>query len=275
MTDHLDEVHARRERRQRRFEVKEEKNKPVLPGLPGPDDLDGQCAWLTNVLHLDPHHPITGGTHAGLTGRHGHITLVRQAAPPLKFKPASRISKGAILNADLVWQLQPSDGKPYPWSDQQAIAIARVVHLLCDASTAITSRQETLRVLTAYIDASEQVDGNTYGNTGERYEAAVALRPELDEKTGKVRVQRYLVDTTRPEIAIRVSDLAYVARQVNGSSLEHGWLDAQMAEFGWRRVSLQGQSIHGRDGRVRGNHAHADVYRGPIASVFGDEAVNP
>ncbi len=55
----------------------------------------------------------------------------------------------------------------------------------------------------------QQVEGNTYGNTGERYEAAVALRPELDEKTGKVRVRRYLVDTTKPEIAIRVSDLAY------------------------------------------------------------------
>ncbi len=62
---------------------------------------------------------------------------------------------------------------------------------------------------------------------------------------------------------------------MNGSSLEHGWLDAQMAEFGWRRVALQGQSIHGREGRVRGNHAHADVYRGPISSLYGDEAVNP
>ncbi len=115
--DPLDDLHKARERRRRQFEVKWTENKPpkpILPDLPSSDDVDGQGAWMTSVLHLDSRHPITGGTHAGHVGGRGHIALDRQGAPPLDFKPASRIGKAATLNADLVWQLQPSDGEPYP-----------------------------------------------------------------------------------------------------------------------------------------------------------------
>ncbi len=278
MSDPLDEVHAARERRQRRFEIKFEKNKPVLPDLPASDDVDGQCGWVTSVLHLDAWHAITGGVHVGLVGGRGHILLNRVDAPAIEFKPASRIGKGDTLSADLVWQLVPGDGKPYGWTNQQATSIALVVHWLCDASRVITSRQETAQILTAFIEAGDEVEGNTYGTTGERYEAAVTLRPRLDDH-GRVEAFRYLVDTTRPVIAIRSSDLAYMARRVKGTSLERGWLEGQMDEFGWERVTLQGQSLAGRAGRVRDHHASVEVYRGPVSSLYGEasddgEAVN-
>ena len=239
MTDPLDEVHAARERRQARFAIKVDKGKPQLPELPTHDDLAGQRDFLTAVLHLDGDHPITGGTHSGLAGGQGHITLDRFDAAPLEFKPASRIAKGDSLGADLVWQLEQTDDAPYSWSNHQAVKIARVVHWLCDASKAITSRQQTAQILADYIDAADEVRGNTYGTPGERYDAAVALRPELDEKYGRVKVRHYLVDTTEPEIAIRVSDLAQIARTVRGSSIPHGWLDAQTEEFGWEQSSCR------------------------------------
>jgi hypothetical protein len=268
------EVPSLTERRRRRFEVKwteTKPKKPILPDLPTYRDLDGQRAWMTAVLHLDPKRPIVGGTHSGLAGGRGHITLDRLDAPAIEFNPASRIGKGDTLGGDLVWQLDPSDGEPYPWTNLQATKIARVVRLMCDASRAVTSRQETVQILTTYIEAAEEVEGNTYGTTGERYEAAVLLRPELDEH-GNVRVRRYLIDTTKPMIVIRVSDLAHVARQVTGSTLAHGWLDAQIDRFGWERARLQGQSIHGREGRVRGRHGGADVYRGLISSLYDAES---
>ena len=271
MTDPLNEVFAARERRQRRFQVTWDKRKPPkpeLPELPAHDDLVAQCDWLTAVLHLDPKRPVTGGVHRGLAGGHGHIMLDRLDGPALEFKPASRISKGDTLSADLVWQLEPTDDEPYPWGNQQATKIARVVHWLCDASRAITSQQQTAQILTTFIEGSEQVEGNTYGSTAERYEAAVALRPELDEKYGRVKFRHYLADTTRPEIAVRVSDLAQTARTLLGSSIAHGWLDAQMEEFGWERVELQGHSLAGREGRVHGAHARVDVYRGPISTLY-------
>jgi hypothetical protein len=271
MTDPLDEVHAARERRQRRYAIEfDAKGKPKLPELPEHDDLVGWCDFLTAVLHLDAVHPVTSGRHIGLVGGQGHIVLDRLGAPELEFRPASRIAKGDTLGADLVWQLLPGDGAPYQWSNHQATRIARVVRWLCDASGAITSRQETAQILTTYIEAAEEVQGNTYGTPGERYEAACALRPELDNY-GRVKARRFLADATKPEIAIRVSDLARVAREALGSSVPHGWLDGHMDGFGWERVELQGQSLDGRDGRVRGLHASCDVYRGPISSVYHDE----
>ena len=272
--DALDEVYRARERRQRRFEVKwteKPPKKPILPDLPGHDDVDGQCTWVTSVLHLDPERPIVGGKHSGLVGGRGHITLSRgAAAPAIAFKPASRIGKGDTLAADLVWQLVDTDDKPYAWGNQQATSIALVVHWLCDASGAMTSRQETAQILTAFVESSEQVEGNTYGTTGERYEAVVALRPQLDGH-GNVETFRYLADTTRPELVIRTGDLAVVARRVRGASLERGWLEGQMDEFDWDRLMVQGQSMPGREGRVRGRHARIEVYRGPIASLYGNE----
>ncbi len=259
MSDPLDEVLAARERRRQRFAVKVEGKppKPKLPELPDYDDLVGQCDFLTAVLHLDGDHPVISGRHSGLAGGRGHIALDRLDAPALEFKPASRIAKGETLAADLVWQLEDGDCEPYSWSNHQATTIARVVRWLCDASSAITSRQETAQILTTYLEAAaDPEDGNTYGTTGERYDAVVALRP-IDDQYGKPGRSRYLIDPHRvdaegtpnpegepdPQIVIRVSDLAAVARKLLGSSIAHGWLDAQMEEFGWQRIELQGQSL--------------------------------
>ena len=43
---------------------------------------------------------------------------------------------------ELVWQLLPTDGDPYPWTNHQAIKIARVARLLCGASKCSTVQQE-------------------------------------------------------------------------------------------------------------------------------------
>src|SRR5690348_2597666 len=103
--DPLERVHSLNERRER-FEVNWDKRKPpkpILPDLPKADDSASQRSWLTAVLHLDERHPVTGGTHTGLAGGQGHITINRLGAPALEFKPASRIAKGETMSADLVW----------------------------------------------------------------------------------------------------------------------------------------------------------------------------
>lgn len=254
---------------------KDGKGKPTLPPRPARRDLLAQADWLTVVLRLDTAHPITRGTYAGLALGRGHVKLDRLDAPSLHIKPASLLNDGKALNAALVWQLLPTDGELYRWGDN-AITIAQVVGWFCDASAKITSDQETRQILTTYLDASDPVEGHTtYGTTGQRYDAAVALRP--DKSDGREGRTKYLIDKGGDggaEFVIRVSDLAKAARGVLGSSIERGWLDGQVEEFGdpnWVRVELQGQSIKGREGRAVGQHTGVDVYRGLVSTLFPNE----
>ena len=278
MTDRLEEVYAAREQHRARYAVTYDSRKPpkpVLPESPSRDDVADQADWLTAVLNLDWDHKITRGRHSGLEGGRGHVQLDRISAKPLRFKPASRITNGQHLNDDLVWQLVRSDGELHPWSNQQATKIAQVVGWFCESTALITAEQETAQIIRTYLDASDEVVGcRTYGTTAQRYDAAVALRSYVDDQ-GRVHT-RYLTDDggpSGPEIVVRVSDLARTARAVLGSSIAHGWLDAQIEEFGsftWERVELQGQSAAGRAGKARGRHTSVDVYRGPLSTVFSE-----
>jgi hypothetical protein len=265
MSDPLEAEFARAER----YKVTGTDAKPDLPDVPSASDAPDQCGWMTSVLNLDPVHPIIGGHHRGEEGGRGHIELPRLECEPVWFKPASHLQTGKTLRGDLRWCLTPSDGMPYHWTDWQAERIATVVHWLCGRSAVITAREQTKLILTAYIEAAGEVAGNTYGGSAERYEAAVLLRPELDN-WGKVVTLRYLIDLHGPEpmIAIRVSDLAGVARKVLGRGLERGELEAEMEAFGWEEVPIQGYSVDGRAGRVRGTHAACHIYRGPVASLY-------
>ena len=260
-------------RRQARFAVTWDEArkppKPVLPDLPDLLDLAGQCGWVTSVLNLDPAHPVTEGVHQGLSGGAGHVELRRLSTDVIRFEPASKIGTAQKLAEELVWQLLPTDGAPYPWSNQQATRIARVVKLLCGTSKKRTTSQETALIVSTYLEAAEEVQGRTYGSTHERYEAAVLLRPVLDKHERPVG-QRYLVDLKTGEYVIRVGDLGRTARQIVGGSIAHGWLDARMQALGWPRRSLDGHGLPSRDGRP-GPHARADVYRGHLPEPDPDD----
>jgi hypothetical protein len=264
------------QRRHGRFEVTWDDRKPpkpVLPPLPAKDDLAGQCGWVAAALNLDPAHPITEAVHQGLSGGAGHVELRRLDADCIRFEPASKIGSASKLADELVWQLLPSDGEPFPWSNHQAVKIARVVKLLCGTSRKRTTAQETALVVITYVEAAEEVTGHTYGSGGQRYEAAVSLRPVLNEYERPLR-QRYLVDQDTGEYVIRVGDLARTARQIVGGSIPYGWLDARMEAFGWERRRLDGHALPGRAGR-QGDHARADVYRGHLPEPEPDEIEDP
>jgi hypothetical protein len=272
MTDSLEQLFDRQERYAVTYDNRKPP-RPILPKLPDRDDVADQADWITAILNLDWDHKIVRGRHSGLEGGLGHVQLDRIDAKSLHLKPASRISNGQHLNDDLVWQLIRADGELHPWSNQQANKIAQVIGWFCESSALITSEQQTAQIITTYMDGSDEILGCcTYGTPGERYEAAVALRSFTDEY-GRLHT-RYLIDEHSPngsEIVIRVSDLARTARAVLGSSIQRGWLDAQIEEFGdftWERVELQGQSIGGREGRAEGRHTSPNVYRGPLSTVF-------
>lgn len=239
--------------------------KPVLPTMPAHDDSAGQALWITSVLNLDPAHPVFAAVYQGLSDGGGHVELRRLNSAALRFEPASRIGNAQRLADTLVWQLAPTDGDPYSWSNGQATKIARVVRLLCGTTKERTTTQETSLIVSTYLEAATRAEGCTYGTSGQRYEAAVALRPEEDAY-GRPLHPRYLVDTETGEIVIRVSDLARVARHVVGGSIAFGWLDARMEALGWDRRTLDGHALPGRPGR-QGAHAQAVVYRGRLPEV--------
>ena len=248
--------------RRRRFEVvwdDRKPSKPVLPALPSHDDVVGQCTWMTAVLHLDQGHPITGGVQHGAPGGAGHVELARFEAEALHFEPASKLSNAQRLAEELVWQLLPIDDEPYPWSNPQAVKIARVVRLLCGTARRWGAEQEAMLVVTTLIEASQEINGHTE-SSAERYEAVVNLRP-VEDANGRPGKGRYLIDGDRSELVIRVSDLLSVARRIEGS-LPHGWLDARMEAIGWRRWTLQGYGLW--NGSGRGPHKRCDVYSGTL-----------
>jgi hypothetical protein len=78
----------------------------------------------------------------------------------------------------------------------------------------------------------------------------VALRRAVDEQTGRaIGPARYLIDANTGEYVIAVSDLNEAARRHVGSSIPRGWLPGRMDAMGWRRVTLDGHALPGRDGR--------------------------
>ena len=247
--------------------------KLVLPDTPAHDDPAGLCAWLTSVLRLDPQHPITGAVRQGVAGPEGHVEIRRAGAPPIRFEPIAAIYSPRRLFPMLDSQLLETDGEPYGFKEEHTRRIAYVVRLLTGLAEGLTAEQETAGVIGTFLSAATPLEGHTtYGDTTERYAAAMALRHDTDEHTGRpIGAARYLIDRNTGELVIRVGDLQAAARIHVGSTLPHGWLDGRINSIGWQRCRLQGYALPGRDGR-RGLHVRLDVYRGLVTS--DDEPVN-
>lgn len=249
--------------------------KLVLPDLPAHDDPGGLCAWVTCALRFDPQHPATGVVREGDPGPAGQLEIRRAGAASIRIEPLAAAYKAQRLVPILGSQLQPTDGEPYGFKDEHARRIAHALLLLAGPSTGQTAAQETAAIVGTFLSAAVAVEGHaTYGTGPQRYEAAVALRRDLDEDTGRpVGPAKYLIDADTGELVIRVSDLQAAARAHKGSSLEHGWLNGRMEHIGWSRCTLDGHALPGRDGRRGPNaHARADAYRGHLPAS-GDEVV--
>ncbi len=239
--------------------------KLVLPGVPEHDNPAGLCAWLTCVLRLNPQHPVTGAVRLGVRGPDGHVELQRAGAPDIRFEPIAAIYTPRRLFPMLDSQLAETDGEPYGFKEEHARRIAYVIRLLCGMAGAMTANQETAGIIGTFLSAAVGVESHTtHGTAAQRYEAAQALRRELDDHTGRpVGPARYLIDRDTGALVIRVSDLQAAARSHIGSSLPRGWLDARMAGLVWERLTLEGRAVDGRAGR-HSSHARTSAYRGHL-----------
>jgi hypothetical protein len=247
------------------------KGKMILPPVPAVEDVAGHCAWLTCVFALVGEHPITGGRRDGQRGPLGHVALQRAGAPGIRFEPATRINAPAKLIEDLSWQLLPVDGAVRALDGGHCRQISYVVRMLCHTTEQADDAQETAGILGTFAQGATLVEGHTtYGGTSQRFEAAIALRREVDDRTGRpMGAARYLIDENTGELVIAAGDLQDAARRHVGSSLPRGWLDARVDALGWMRVRLDGRKQPGRRG-LAGPHARIDVYRGHLPAIGGD-----
>ena len=257
----------------RAFEVKGEGKTLELPRVPAHDDLAGLCAWLTSVLRLDRHHPVTGVVLQGLRGPEGHAVIRRAGAPPIRFEPVTAMNTTRRLLPILSWQLIKTDGEPYGFRDGHARRIAHVVRLLGAEADTQLEAEETSGIVGALLQEAIAVEGMTTHGTGEqRYEALGALQREEDARTGwAVGPPRYLIDSATGEYVIRVSDLQATARKFTGSSLPRGWLDGRMDDLGWTRRTIDAHALPGRAGRT-GPHRRVSVYLGFLTPLHDGEA---
>jgi hypothetical protein len=258
--------------RVRRYEVRYERkgntDHLILPPEPGLKDVAGQCAWITSVFALDREHPVISGERQGVFGPEGHVELRRAGAPSIRFEPVTRINTPMKLIESVTSRMLPTDGKVPPLKGEHCREIAYVVRMLCGAADAMSDEQETSGIVGTFMACAQPIEGlTTYETTGgQRYEAALALRRELDSTSGRPSgPPRYLIDSTTGELVIGVSDLADAARRHIGSGVPRGWLDGRMDGLGWRRITLDGHALPGRDGR-KGPHARINAYRGVLAT---------
>jgi hypothetical protein len=237
-----------------------------LPPVPPHDDAAAQCAWLGCAFNLCRDFPITGGSWQGVRGPDGHIVLRRASgAAPIRFEPASKITSPMRMVETFVGQRHPRDGMQHALKAKHLRLVAHVIGCLCDASSAMTAAQETAGIVGTFLQGATAIDGHTtHGTAPQRYEAALALRREVDETTGRpIGAPRYLIDSNTGELVIAVGELNDAARRHIGGGLRRGWLEARMHDLGWSRRALQGYAHVGRSGR-QGPHARLDVYRGHL-----------
>ncbi len=245
-----------------------------LPPLPAADDHPGQLAWLTHTFALDPKHPITGGERRGAFGPDGRVVLARADAPKIAFEPATRLNTPLRLIESLSWQRLPSDPPLPPYKSQHCAAIVQCLVMACSITDTISDEQEAGGIVGTFMHVASAVeDFTTYGTSGERYEAACALRRPVDDHSGRqFGPPRYLIDSNTGEYVIAVSDLIEAARRHTGSSLPRGWLAGRMDALGWKRITIEGHALPGRDGRS-GPHARIFAFRGLLPHDDTDESV--
>jgi hypothetical protein len=243
------------------------KGKLVLPAVPELEDVAGHCAWLTAVFALDPAHPITGGRRFGIHGPLGHAELSRREASRINFEPVTQINTPTKLIEALTWAAIPSDSAVPALKGEHCRQIAHVVKMLCGMRETLTQEQETTGIIGTFLQGALITEEavTSYGNSGQRYEAAVALRRDLPYGP-----PRYAIDFNTGELLIGVGDLAEAARRHLGSRVPRGWLEARMESLGWRKITLEGHALPGRSGRT-GPHARIGAYRGFLTT--GDISV--
>jgi hypothetical protein len=239
-----------------------------LPATPELEDVAGLCGWLTAAFALDREHPIVGGRRQGIFGPEGHVELRRAAAPAIRFEPASKINTPKTLIETLSWRALHTDGAVPAFKALHCAQIAHVIRMLCGAVEALTDEQEAAGIVGTFMHTAVLVEAavTSYGTSGQRYEAAIALRRDIDSGSGRpIGPPRYAYDHNTGEMLIAVSDLADAARHHLGCSLPRGWLDARMSALGWRRITLEGHALPGRTGR-KGPHARINAYRGLLTT---------
>ena len=128
------------------------------------------------------------------------------------------------------------------------------------------------------MQAATLVEGRTtYGATAQRFEAAIALRREVDDRTGRpVGAARYLVTRTTGELVIAVGDLQDAARRHVGSSLPR----MARRSGGRARVDARAHStdVSNRDGagspaRTRASTSTAAICRQSAVTAMTDQGL--
>jgi hypothetical protein len=245
------------------------KGKLQLPPTPELQDVAGLCSWLTVAFALDPQHPIVSGKRHGHAGPECHVSLSRAGAPPIAFEPATRITNPMKLIETLNWSVLPTDGATPVFRGEHCQKIVFVIRMLCGAAETLTAEQEAAGIVSTFLSGAVEAEHavTTHGTGGQKYEAVLALRREIDPLSGRpIGPVRFARDADTGELVIALDALMEAARRHTGSSLPHGWVDARMGALdGWERITLQGHGLVGEDGKRP--HARIYVYRGHLTTA--------
>ena len=241
------------------------KGKLQLPPTPELQDAAGMCAWLTVAFALDPQHPIVSARRHGHAGPESHVELRRAGgAPAISFEPASRINGPMKLIETLAWSVLHTDGAIPAFKGEHCQQIAHVIRMLCGVAETLSAEEQAAGIVSMFVSGAVEVEHamTTHGTGGQKYEAAMSLRREIDPLSGRpIGPVRFARDADTGELVIAVSDLQEAARRYTGSSLPQGWLAARLAVLGWERITLEGRALPGRAG-MKGPHARVYAYRG-------------
>lgn len=241
------------------------KGKLQLPPTPELQDAAGMCAWLTVAFALDPQHPIVSARRHGHSGPESHVELRRAGgAPAISFEPATRINAPMKLIETLAWSVLHTDGAIPPFKGEHCQQVAHVIRMLCGVAETLSAEEQAAGIVSMFLSGAVEVEHamRTHGTGGQKYEAAMSLRREIDPMSSRpIGPARFGRDADTGETVIAVADLAEAARRYTGSSLAQGWLAARLAVLGWERITLEGRALPGRAG-MKGPHARVYAYRG-------------
>ena len=253
------------------------KKKPyLLADMPEQGVSHGLCSWLTLSLAARPNHPIIRGHRFGTHDTDGNVILVRRDAPPLRFAPITRLSTPTKLLESLGSGMTRTDRVAPPLTGEHCPKIFAAVRWLCDISDVESSAQRLGKIVRTLLGGAESAgaDFTTYGalTSSERYRLAKALTP-LQGNYGREGPDRYLIDSQTGELVMRLSDLQAAARAAEGSSLRRGELETLLGENEWKRITVDGHELPGREGR-KGPHATVVAYRGMFVTTDTPDVPN-